>query len=118
MGCGDDEGAVDLSDCVTVAPAEGVTKITITGKNMAFDEECFQIEPGPVEFTFVNDDDGVSHNLHVTGQGVNEATDLERGKVTQMLEAELTEPGTYKYVCDPHPTMKGNIVVGEPAADA
>jgi plastocyanin len=81
---------------------------------MAFDEGCFQIEPGPVEFTFVNDDDGVSHNLHVSGQGVNEATPLERGKTTQVLELELTEPGTYDFKCDPHPeTMKGQIVVAD-----
>jgi plastocyanin len=113
-GCGSDDGAVDLSGCVSVEPADGVTKLTITGRNLAFVEECFQVEPGPVEITFVNDDGGVSHNIHVKGPGdVNEATPLERGKVTQVLEVDLVEPGTYRYVCDPHPSMKGNIVVGE-----
>lgn len=115
VGCSDDDGAVDLSKCKSVAPVDGVTELTITGKNMAFDEECFQIEPGAVEITFVNDDSGVTHNLHVTGPGeVNEATPLERGVVTHVLEVDLVEPGTYKYICDPHPkTMKGNLVVGE-----
>lgn len=113
-GCGDDDTA-DLSKCETVAPTDGLTEITITGKNMAFDAECFQVEPGPVEFTFVNDDDGVSHNLRVSGPGdVDEATDLERGKVTQTLEVDLSESGTYDFKCDPHPnTMKGKIVVGD-----
>lgn len=112
-GCGDDD-PVDLSSCVTVAATDGVTRISVTGENMAFDEECFQIEPGPVEFTFVNADSGVSHNLHVSGPGdVNEATPLERGETTQVLEVDLSEPGTYGFKCDPHPTMKGQIVVAE-----
>lgn len=117
-GCGGDD-PVDLSNCDRVATVDGVTKLTITGKNLAFDVDCVEVEPGPVVITFVNDDSGVSHNIHVTGPGdVNEATALERGKVTQVLEVELTEPGTYKFVCDPHPsTMKGNIVV-EPVGGA
>src|SRR5690606_36205617 len=90
--------------------------VTITGENMAFDEECFRLRPGPAEFTFVNADSGVSHNLHVSGPGdVDEATEVERGEVTQVLEVDLSTPGTYDFKCDPHPqAMKGKIVVAEP----
>lgn len=115
VGCGGD-GSVDLSSCEPLAPTDGVTELTVVGKNLAFDVECVEIEPGPLEITFVNEDSGVSHNIHVTGPGgVDEATDLERGKVTQELVLDLVEPGTYKFICDPHPSsMKGHIVVREP----
>lgn len=118
-GCGSDDDAGAPRECVTVAPVDGVTELTVTGKNLAFDVECFEIQPGLVSFTFVNADSGVSHNLHVTGPGgVNERTDLERGETTQVLELELTEPGRYDFVCDPHATMEGQLNVVDPAAAA
>lgn len=116
---GDDDDAGAPRECVTVAPVDGVTELTVTGKNLAFDVECFEVQPGPVSFTFVNADSGVSHNLHVSGPGgVNARTDLERGETTQVLELELTEPGRYDFVCDPHATMEGQINVVDPAASA
>lgn len=116
-GCGSDDDAGAPRECVTVAPVDGVTELTVTGENLAFDVECFEIQPGPVSFTFVNQDEGVSHNLHVTGPGgVNARTDLERGETTQVLELELTEPGRYDFVCDPHATMEGQLNVVDPAA--
>ena len=115
-GCGgDDEPAA--RECITVAPVNGVTELTVTGKNLAFDVECFDIQPGPVAFTFVNADEGVSHNLHVSGPGgVNARTELARGETTQVLELELVEPGRYDFVCDPHATMEGQLNVADPAA--
>ncbi len=114
--CGDDETA-DPVDCEVVAPSDGVTRVDISAENMKFDASCLQLEPGPVEFTFNNEDSGVSHNLRVEGHGVNEATDLERGTNTQVLEVELTETGSYEFSCDPHPNMKGTIQVVDPAAE-
>lgn len=117
VGCGGDDESAATRECITVAPVDGVTELTVTGKNLAFDVECFEIQPGPVSFTFVNADEGVSHNLHVSGPGgVNQRTDLERGETTQVLELELTEPGRYDFVCDPHATMEGQINVADPAA--
>jgi plastocyanin len=115
VGCGDDDSGA-TRECVTVAPVDGVTELTVTGENLAFDVECFDIQPGPVSFTFVNADEGVSHNLHVSGPGVNERTELARGETTQVLELELAEPGRYDFVCDPHATMEGQLNVADPAA--
>jgi plastocyanin len=115
VACGGDDEAAPV-ECVRIDPVEGVTELTVVGKNLAFDVECFEIEPSRVRFTFVNEDEGVSHNLHVTGEGVNERTDLERGQTTQVLELELTEPGRYDFVCDPHGTMEGSLIVVDPDA--
>ena len=115
--CGGDDGGPQARECKTVAPVEGVTKLTVTGKNLAFDNECFDIQPGPVEFTFINADSGVSHNFHVSGPGgINARTDLERGETTQTLSLELVEPGRYDFVCDPHATMEGQLNVADPTA--
>ena len=113
--CGSDDDAQGPA-CTVVEPTDGMTLLTVTGKNLAFDVNCFEIEPGPVEFTFHNEDANVAHNLHLTGPDVNVATDLEPGKTTQSLSAELIQPGRYDFVCDPHATMEGSIIVVDPAA--
>lgn len=110
--CGGDD--VDTSDCRVVDPvAEGRTEVTVTAENMAFDVECVQVQPGTVVVTLVNEDDGVPHNLNVKGEG---STALTNGPDTQEVTLELTEAGSYEFVCDPHPMMKGAIVVEAPGA--
>ena len=45
------------------------------------------------------------HNFHLSGAGVDAATDVEgTGKRTFQV---TFEPGEYRYLCDPHPSMKG-----------
>ena len=53
------------------------------------------------------------HNFHLTGPGVNQATDVDFvGTVTWTI---TVTNGTYRYVCDPHPsTMRGSFAVGPP----
>lgn len=116
--CSSDEPSTE--DCRPVAPgssADGTTVLEVAAKNMAFDFGCIEVQPGPVVITFTNEDSGVPHNLRVRGQGVNEATDLEKGPSTQELDLDLTAPGTYEVKCDPHPSMKATIVVADPAAE-
>ncbi len=60
---------------------------------------------------FVNNDDGVPHNLHVTGDGMDHKADVEPGPVNQRLAMTLAR-GTYTYVCDIHPQqMTGELIV-------
>ncbi len=50
------------------------------------------------------------HNWHLTGPGgVDESTDVT-GTEDTTFEVTL-EPGTYEYVCDPHPNMTGTFDV-------
>ena len=50
------------------------------------------------------------HNFHVKGPGVNKKTSV-KALGSALWKVTLTK-GTYKYLCDPHPTtMKGSFTV-------
>lgn len=89
------------------------TTATIVGENTTFDVTELQASTGEtLRITFDNRDDGVSHNLHVTGEGVDEQTEIVAGPVTQTLEVTFVSSGDYTYVCDVHPQqMEGTITV-------
>ena len=112
-GCGGGANSSGApTDCLTLKPgADGTSKLTVIGKNLAFDVTCVNVRPGPLKVTFENKDSGVAHDFHVTGTGVNQRTDLAAGVTTQVLEVVLTGPGTYTFACDPHATMEGQIHV-------
>ena len=60
-------------------------------------------------YTLVVDDFAQIHNFHLMGDGVDAATDVAgTGKKT----FEVTfQSGQYRYVCDPHPSMRGDLRV-------
>jgi hypothetical protein len=69
------------------------------------------LDPGT--YTFQIEDKGDIHNFHLTGPGVDRATDIEQTG-TFMWTVTLTD-GRYHYQCDPHAsTMKGDFTVGTP----
>ena len=58
-------------------------------------------------YTVVVDDYAQVHNFHLSGAGVDTATDVEgTGKKTFQV---TFQPGEYRYLCDPHPSMKGSL---------
>lgn len=71
------------------------------------------LDPGTYTIE-VNDQSGI-HNFHLTGPGVNQATDVEgTGSATWTV---TFANGTYTYVCDAHPTqMRGTFTVGSAPA--
>lgn len=49
------------------------------------------------------------HNFHLTGPGVDETTTVpSTGEVTWTV---TLEPGSYTFICDPHPDMVGDVKV-------
>ena len=68
-----------------------------------------KLDPGTYEIEV--EDESEEHNFHLSGPGVNRATEIgETGKVTWTVT--FTD-GTYRYVCDPHSgTMNGSFTVG------
>lgn len=86
--------------------------MTIVADRLQFDAETVTAPVGSVEFTLINRDEGVPHNLAITGDGVDESTELEKGPVTQQLTVEFVGPGTYTFVCEIHPAMKGTVEIG------
>ena len=61
------------------------------------------------DYTIRVSDLSAIHNFAISGEGVDEATSVpERGE----QEFEVTfVAGTYTYVCDPHPSMTGQVDV-------
>jgi plastocyanin len=49
------------------------------------------------------------HNFHLTGPGVNVKTSVP--KVGTTTFSVTLKKGTYKFICDPHPFMKGSFTV-------
>lgn len=82
---------------------------------LAWDTDCLELTPdAPVTVTVDNRDTGVNHNLRVEDlPGGDVATKLEAGPVVQELEVSAPA-GTYRFVCDIHPNMVGELVVADP----
>ena len=70
-----------------------------------------QLDPGT--YTITVNDLAIEHNFHLSGPGVNQATEVEtQGTVTWTV---TFIEGRYRYVCDPHANqMFGNFTVGNP----
>lgn len=61
------------------------------------------------DYTIRVSDPSSIHNFAISGEGVDEATSVpDRGE--EVFEVTF-EPGTYTYVCDPHPSMTGQVDV-------
>ena len=61
-------------------------------------------------YTIKVEDKSSMHNFHLTGAGVDEATDL--GAVEEKTWTVTLSAGEYKYVCDPHvSSMSGSFTV-------
>ena len=69
------------------------------------------LDPGT--YTIQIEDKADIHNFHLTGPGVDKATDIEQTG-TFLWTVTFTN-GTYRYQCDPHFTqMRGTFTVGTP----
>ena len=60
-------------------------------------------------YTLVVSDPSRIHNFHLSGAGVDVATDV-RGTGEKRFEVTF-EAGEYSYTCDPHPSMSGSLRV-------
>jgi plastocyanin len=64
----------------------------------------------PGDYTLLVHDYSSIHNFHITGPGVDEATDIG-GTGDKTFDITL-QAGTYNYVCDPHAgQMNGSFTV-------
>ncbi len=91
----------------TTIVAENVAWQTTAGRSL----RCMHAKAGEkVTFT-VDNRDSVRHNLHISGNGFSEKTELEAGPVTQELALTVPKAGTYRFVCDIHPNMTGTLTV-------
>jgi plastocyanin len=99
-----------------VASAENPMLVGTVGTNDAFvisladaNGKVTHLDAGT--YTIVVHDRSAEHNFHLTGPGVNQATDVEGvGDATWTV---TLRDGIYRYLCDPHSgIMKGRFAVG------
>jgi cytochrome c oxidase subunit 2 len=96
-------------------------EITISAKNILFDESTLTVKSGSqVKLTFDNQDGGIPHNWAVyKDKATAEAngapiagSPIESGPIKQEIVFAAPEPGEYFFRCDVHPTtMVGTLVV-------
>jgi Copper binding proteins, plastocyanin/azurin family len=67
------------------------------------------LDPGTYDISVT--DNAIEHNFHLSGPGVNQATEIE-GTGPVSWTVTFTD-GTYRFVCDPHAaSMRGTFTVG------
>ena len=86
---------------------------TPTGGSFRFDTPRIELEAGTTyTLTLDNQDQGTTHNIHVTVGDVDVITPLKIGPATDSVELTVPEAGEGKFWCDVHePFMKGSVVV-------
>lgn len=94
------------------SPSVPVTRATIVSPDSSFDVTTVHVPVGqPVEFVYDNRHEGIPHNLHISGNGVDSKTPVRPGKILQALTVTFPGAGRYDYICDVHPdTMKGVVI--------
>ena len=88
----------------TAAPAQGGDTVTIKGfKYMPKD---LTVKAG-TSVTFVNDDTA-AHTASANESGAFDTGGIDRGAKKSVT---FDKPGTYAYICEFHPIMKGTVTV-------
>jgi plastocyanin len=88
--------------------------VTITAEGIAFTTPAVTAAAGkPFTIAFQNNAAGIPHNVHIsTAAGANVFKgDLVTGAKTIVYNVPAIKAGTYPFVCDVHPEMKGAITV-------
>lgn len=94
--------AIALTTAVSAA-----APITITQKGLQFSSTDLTVSKGQV-VVFLNDD-RTSHNITVSGEGVNLNGGLQPPGAE--FRVPFAKPGTYTVSCGIHPKMKLNVTV-------
>ncbi|WP_221056356.1 cupredoxin domain-containing protein [Methanoculleus chikugoensis] len=93
------------------------TVVNLTAENTAFNTSTITVPAGAnVTVHFVNKDDGISHNFAVYDSNLRSRSIFVGDIITGPAETNYTftapsEPGTYYFQCDVHPSMNGNFIV-------
>ena len=101
----------------TPAAAGNATVVNLTAENIAFDTDTITVPAGAnVTVHFVNKDDGIPHNFAVYDSNLRSKSIFVGEIITGPAETNYTfmapsEPGTYYFECDVHPSMNGDFIV-------
>lgn len=112
--------SVMVSACGVGAPignASGspTTTVGLAAENLAFDRSSLRLTAGAVvALTLDNRDPGILHNVAIYPAGAGDP--VFRGETFTGIQTKtyLLGPiaaGSYRFVCDVHPTMSGTVTV-------
>jgi hypothetical protein len=100
---------------LTSAAAARADTPTLTGNVGAGDSFTISLSGAqnlaPGAYTLVVHDHSAIHNFHLFGPGGVDVSTTIEGIGDQTFTVNLVN-GTYTYVCDAHPSMKGSFTVG------
>lgn len=101
-GCGDDDGT-------TAPPASATAKATTTIKivDFVYDPMTATVKAG--QKISIPNADAAPHTITDTGSGKVFDSGTIKGKATGSVT--ISKPGTYQYICEFHPFMKGDVTV-------
>ncbi|MFA7563250.1 MAG: cupredoxin domain-containing protein [Methanoculleus sp.] len=108
---------VTVGENETEGETGGETVVNLTAENIAFDTDTITVPAGAeVTVNFENKDDGVPHNFAVYDDNLRSESFFVGDIITGPDETEYTftapsEPGTYYFQCDVHPSMNGDFIV-------
>lgn len=110
-GCGgdDDGAAAPKTTTTTVAPSSGAAEQTDTIKivDFIYDPAAATVRAG--QKISVPNADAAPHTITDAGSGKAFDSGTIKGKATGSVTFD--KPGTYSYICEFHPFMKGKITV-------
>jgi plastocyanin len=110
-GCGgdDDGAAAPETTTTTVAPSSGAVEQTDTIKivDFVYDPATATVRAG--QKVSVPNADAAPHTITDGGSGKAFDSGTIKGKATGSVTFD--KPGTYSYICEFHPFMKGEITV-------
>jgi plastocyanin len=109
--------AATVTGSVPGTPGDTSVALALTARDIAFDQSTLAAPAGStVALTFVNDDAGVPHNFALYTDSTA-ATPVFIGEIitgpatTTYTFTAPSQPGSYFFRCDPHPTvMTGSFV--------
>ena len=113
-------GALVLSGSAGSARSDGQALVGAAGEGDGFSITLVDaagvavknLDPG--SYTMTVHDYSTFHNFHLIGPGVDVTTTLDF--VGDQTFTFTLKAGTYRFICDPHPQMKGSFTVGTPVA--
>jgi cytochrome c oxidase subunit II len=88
--------------------------VQISAKNIAFEQQAVEAPAGkPFTIAFANNDPNTPHNIDIMDSSGASAFkgQIFAGPMTQNYAVPALKAGTYKFVCDVHPNMTGQLTV-------
>jgi plastocyanin len=109
-GCGgddDDGSAATTSSTASAGASAGATTSTIKIVKFVYDPNPATVKAG--QAISIPNADAAPHTITDGGSGKAFDSGTIKGKATGSLT--IDEPGSYRYICEFHPFMKGEITV-------